>query len=48
MVGHFGIYKLLKPCSQKYAKLYATGIVGFLAFGGAGVHISSVESAFFL
>ncbi len=46
-VGHFGIYKLLKPYSQKYAKLYAIGILGFLAFGGAGVHMSSVASAFF-
>lgn len=46
-VGHFGIYKLLKPYSQKYANLYAIGILGFLAFGGAGVHVSSVASAFF-
>lgn len=46
-VGHFGIYKLLKPYSKKYAKLYAIGILGFLAFGGAGVHVSSVASAFF-
>lgn len=46
-VGHYGIYKFLKPYSQKYAKLYAIGILGFLAFGGAGVHMSSVESAFF-
>ena len=43
----FRIYKLLKPYSQKYAKLYAIGILGFLAFGGAGVHVSSVTSAFF-
>lgn len=46
-VGHLGVYKLLKPYSQKYAKLYAIGILGFLAFGGSGVHVSSVESAFF-
>ncbi len=46
-VGHFGIYKLLKPYSQKYAKLYAIGILGFLAFAGAGVHVSSVTAAFF-
>jgi uncharacterized membrane protein YhdT len=46
-VGHFGVYKLLKPYSRKYAKLYLIGILGFLAFGGAGVHVSSVESAFF-
>lgn len=46
-VGHFGIYKLLKPYSQKYAKLYAIGVLGFFAFAGAGVHVSSVASAFF-
>ena len=47
VVGHYGIYRLLKPFSQKYARLYAVGILGFLAFGGAGVHVSSVEAAFF-
>lgn len=47
VVGHYGIYRLLKPYSQKYARLYAIGIFGFLAFGGAGVHVSSVEAAFF-
>ena len=47
VVGHFGIYMLLKPYSRKYARLYAIGNLGFLAFGGAGVHVSSVEAAFF-
>ena len=47
VVGHYGIYKLLKPYSQKYARLYGIGNVGFLIFGGAGVHVSSVEAAFF-
>ena len=47
VVGHIGIYKLLKPYSSKYARLYAIGIVGFLIVGGAGVHVSSVEAAFF-
>ena len=28
-VGHFGVYKLLKPYSRKYAKLYLIGILGF-------------------
>ncbi len=46
-VGHFGLYKTLKPYSRKYARLYLIGILGFLAFAGAGVHLSSVESAFF-
>lgn len=47
VVGHYGIYKLLQPYSRKYAGLYGVGIFGFLAFGGAGVHVSSVEAAFF-
>ena len=46
VVGHYGIYQLLKPYSKKYSRMYAIGIVGFLAFGGAGVHVSSVETAF--
>ena len=45
--GHFGIYKLIKLYSQKYSKMYMIGGLGFLAFGGAGVHLSSIESAFF-
>lgn len=47
VVGHYGIYKLLKPYSKRYSGLYMTGILGFLAFGGAGVHVSSVEAAYF-
>ena len=47
VLGHFGIYHLLKPYSRHYARLYAVGILTFLAFGGAGVHVSSVEAAFF-
>ncbi len=46
-IGHIGIYKLIKPYSQKYAKLYRVGIFGFLSFGGAGVHVSSLAAAFF-
>ena len=47
VVGHFGIYRLIKPYSPEYSKMYALGNIGFLAFGGAGVHVSSVEAAFF-
>lgn len=46
-IGHFGIYKLIKPYTEKYARLYAIGALGFIAFGGAGVHGSSIEAAFF-
>ena len=47
VAGHFGIYKLLKPYSDQYARLYAVGNLGFLIFGGAGVHGCSVAAAFF-
>ena len=47
VLGHCVLYRLLKPYSKRYARLYAVGIAGFLAFGGAGVHVSSVEAAFF-
>lgn len=46
-IGHLGVYKLLKPYSKKYARLYAIGMLGFLTFGGSGVHVSSVAAAFF-
>ncbi|NMD38725.1 MAG: hypothetical protein GYA87_08630 [Christensenellaceae bacterium] len=45
--GHLSIYKLIKPFSRKYAKLYGIGMVGCLALGGSGVHMSSLASAFF-
>ena len=47
VIGHYGIYKLLKPYSTKYARMYGFGNLSFLAFGGAGVHVSSVEAAYF-
>ena len=47
VVGHCAIYRLIKPYSRKYARLYAVGILAFLTLGGAGVHVSSVEAAFF-
>ena len=32
-IGHLGVYKLLKPYSKKYARLYAIGMLGFLLLG---------------
>ncbi len=46
-VGHIGIYKLIKPYSRKYAHLYGVGIFAAFTFGGAGVHSSSLATAFF-
>ncbi len=45
--GHYGIYKLLKPYSKKYARLFGIGMLGGLVLGGPGVHMSSLASAFF-
>lgn len=45
--GHFGIHKLIKLYSHRYAKLFMVGMLGILALGGAGVHMSSLASAFF-
>ncbi|NLZ56379.1 MAG: hypothetical protein GX900_06935 [Clostridiaceae bacterium] len=47
VLGHLGIYKLIKPYSRKYAKLYGAGMLGCLALGGPGVHMSSLAAAFF-
>ena len=46
VVGHWGIYQLLRPYSRKYARLYAMGTLAFLALGGAGVHGASIQGAF--
>ena len=47
VIGHYAIYKILKAYDVKEAKLYLLGMLGFLAFGGAGVHVSSIELAYF-
>ena len=47
ILGHFGIYKTMKPYSTKYSRLYLVGIFGILIFGGAGVHVSSIGLAYF-
>jgi hypothetical protein len=45
--GHVCIYKLIKPYSGKYAKLFGVGSLGLVALGGSGVHMSSLAAAFF-
>lgn len=47
VVGHLGIYKLIKPYSRQYAKWFGVGMLGLLVLGGPGVHMSSLASAFF-
>ncbi|MGI6635801.1 MAG: DUF6796 family protein [Christensenellales bacterium] len=47
VVGHLGIYKLIRPYSRQYSKLFGVGLLGLLVLGGPGVHMSSLASAFF-
>ena len=47
VLGHLGIYKLIRPYSRRYAKLFGVGMLALLVLGGPGVHMSSVASAFF-
>ena len=44
---YFGIYRLIAPYSEKYAHLYRTGILGYIAFGGCGVHVPCLACVFF-
>lgn len=43
----FSVYRLIAPCSEKYAHLYRTGIIGSLAFAGCGVHVPCLACVFF-
>ncbi|MGI6608560.1 MAG: DUF6796 family protein [Erysipelotrichaceae bacterium] len=47
VLGHLGIYKLLKLYSKKYARMFGVGMLGGLVLGGPGVHMSSLAAAFF-
>lgn len=44
---HFGIYRLMAEKSPKHAHAYRSGILGYLAFGGCGVHVSCLACVFF-
>lgn len=43
---YFGIYRLIAPYSRKYAHMYRSGILGYLAFGGCGVHVPYLAAVF--
>lgn len=43
---YFGIYRLIAPYSRKYAHMYRSGILGYLAFGGCGVHVPCLAAVF--
>ena len=44
---YFSIYRLIAPYSEKYAHMYRSGIIGYLAFGGCGVHVPCLACVFF-
>ncbi len=44
----FSIYRVIKPYSDKYARIYRAGILGCLAFGACGVHVPCCMAAFLL
>lgn len=44
---YFGIYRLMAERSPKHAHAYRSGIIGYVAFGGCGVHVPCLASVFF-
>lgn len=38
-VCYFSIYRLIVEKSPKYAHIFRTGIIGYIAFGACGVHV---------
>ena len=44
---YFAIYRVIAPYSQKLAHLYRSGIFGYIAFGGCGVHVPCLARIFF-
>ena len=46
-ICYFAIYRLIAPYSETYAHMYRTGIIGYIAFGGCGVHVPCLAVVFF-
>lgn len=44
---YFAVYRLIVPYSEKYAHMYRSGILGYLAFAGCGVHVPCVSLIYF-
>jgi len=44
---YFGIYRLISPYSEKYAHMLRSGIIGYIAFGGCGVHVPCLAVVFY-
>lgn len=44
---YFGIYRLMAEKSPKHAHIYRSGIIGYLVFGGCGVHVPCLSAIYF-
>ena len=44
---YFAVYRLMAPYSKKYAHMYRTGVIGYITFGGCGVHVPCLAIVFF-
>ncbi|MCR5356920.1 MAG: hypothetical protein K6E63_05895 [Lachnospiraceae bacterium] len=44
---YFGIYRLVAPYSEKYAHMLRSGILGYIAFGGCGVHVPCLALVYY-
>jgi len=44
---YFSIYRLIAPYSDKFAHLFRSGVLGYIAFGGCGVHVPCTSIMFF-
>ena len=44
---YFGIYRLISLYSEKYAHMLRSGIIGYIAFGGCGVHVPCLAVVFY-
>lgn len=44
----FGVYRMIVPCSPKYAHRYRAGILGYLMFGACGFHVPTCALVFLI
>lgn len=45
-LSYFGVYRMIVPCSPKYAHSFRTGILGYLIFGACGFHVPTCALVF--
>lgn len=45
-LSYFGVYRLMAEKSPEHAHMYRSGILGYLMFGGCGVHVQCLALVF--